>query len=699
MYNISSVRYPREFVLGTQYYRQPTPLPAEWDADLKNIRDMGIEYIQLRPHWRWHERSEGVYAWDDIDMIFDLASRIGLKIIFKFMLECGPEYLFKKYNGYRVGLKGEKIWPITHGAFYPGGWIPCFDNPYVNERMRLFISQAVNRYKNDSSLSIWHAWNEPRSRPVGECTCEHSHRNYIEWLRTRFGSIETLNTTYGQCWADFEDIDIPRNTAGFFDMHLWRQWAASRVAWRVGEVVRAIKESDPSRDVIAHVGMSSVVQDTLHDTSDDWLTRREVAFYGSSFEIRYTPSPLDKSWPFMIADWMRGVSGNGYFWINELYPSRSRWQPELSPETIVSWAWSAVACGAKGIVLWQYRKERVGCETNEAGLVESDGCENSTSQAMRGFFKTLMENQQLFLDASVPKAEIAIVYDFNSDLLNRIEESNNQGNLELVHDLPVGYTYKTALQGIYHLFWQTGLSVDFISSHDIERIHTYKMVYLPYMVMLDESQVRQFSDYVENGGYLLAEGGVGMREANTWVSTARPCGKLKKVFGLREIDRVMDAGEVKTVNLPGLGCVESKFMNAIIRNDSAEVAANYTDGNAAVCENRFGKGIAVMTGFSAGLANMLQPDGLWRAWLLNTAAKTGVTDAPAPNEKLYIRKMQTDKQSIYFIFNHSDDKAAWQSPCKCRNIATEVLYQQNEDIEIPPKNVVVIENNRTINSF
>ena len=57
-----------QFVYGTQYYRAPTPLPDEWDVDLRNMTGAGLETIQLRIQWRWNEPIEGRYVFDDIDM-------------------------------------------------------------------------------------------------------------------------------------------------------------------------------------------------------------------------------------------------------------------------------------------------------------------------------------------------------------------------------------------------------------------------------------------------------------------------------------------------------------------------------------------------------------------------------------------------------------------------------------------------------
>ena len=45
--------------MGTQYYRAPTPLPDEWEDDVRRIAELGFDFIQLRAQWRWHERVVG----------------------------------------------------------------------------------------------------------------------------------------------------------------------------------------------------------------------------------------------------------------------------------------------------------------------------------------------------------------------------------------------------------------------------------------------------------------------------------------------------------------------------------------------------------------------------------------------------------------------------------------------------------------
>ena len=116
---------------GLQYHRAPTPLPDEWEGDLKEIARAGYTHVQFRPQWRAHERLRGRWTWDDLDGLFDLARENGLRVILKPMLETAPDWAFEELGGSRIGFHGIPISPIALGSFYVGGWLPCFDNPDV----------------------------------------------------------------------------------------------------------------------------------------------------------------------------------------------------------------------------------------------------------------------------------------------------------------------------------------------------------------------------------------------------------------------------------------------------------------------------------------------------------------------------------------------------------------------------------------
>ena len=235
------------FPYGTQYYRFPTPRPEEWEKDLRKLAAIGYTHVQFRPQWRSHERIRGHYEWDDIDRLFELAERNRLRVVLKPLLECAPDWIFRDCGGTRIGFGGMPLPPIAHGAFYVGGWLPCFDHPEVMAAGAAFARAAAERYKGHAALWFYDAWNEPRSRPAGQCHCVHSVASYRHWLADRFGSIEALNQAFGKAWTGFDYVMPPESANDYAEMFLWRQWAAWAVAEQVRQVGEAIHRADPDR--------------------------------------------------------------------------------------------------------------------------------------------------------------------------------------------------------------------------------------------------------------------------------------------------------------------------------------------------------------------------------------------------------------------------------------------------------------------
>ena len=58
---------PARFPLGIQYHRPPTPPPDEWESDLAHIARLGLDHIYIWVTWPYVERSQGSYAWDELE--------------------------------------------------------------------------------------------------------------------------------------------------------------------------------------------------------------------------------------------------------------------------------------------------------------------------------------------------------------------------------------------------------------------------------------------------------------------------------------------------------------------------------------------------------------------------------------------------------------------------------------------------------
>lgn len=682
----------RKFLLATQYYRAPTPLPAEWEDDLRNIKKLGFEAIQLRIQWRWNERKEGVYNFDDIDGLLDTAKKNNLDVIIKFMLETAPEYIYRKYNGYRLSPDGTKIFPIAHGAFYVGGWLPCFDNPLVREHGSAFISEVVKRYGDRENLILYNAWNEPRSRPGTECACEYSRRSYQDWLRERFSTIEELNGRYGKAWGDFEDVAPPSDTKDYVEMYLWRQWAAFSVKERVKWVTGKIKEFDAKRPVMCHVGMCLPYQDVLNDTSDDLLNAGEVDIYGTSLphwagefhgvdRITGIASFDGDRRNFyivnLIPDWIRGVAKDFYSY--EIYTNSFYYSvPDFNPEDLKFYLYSQVAAGAKGLCLWQYKPERFGNESICSGLVTLDGGPTDRSIEVGKILEDLKAQRKILENYEVDRSKLAIVYDFRSDITSRMEETNSGDWRKETSE----YLYKKSFKGAYRGFFLLNILPDLIDIRQLLDTCLYPFLYLPAPFILNKKEAELFKRYVEAGGTLITENCLGFRDDNTWMRTSSFPYGLDEVFGIGESipKKLKDRLKLGDITLDVddvVSCYETR---------EARVLGRWEKGNTAVTINEYGKGKAVAIGFHPGLLANTE------IFLKCLCEKIGLYPEHAVEGKLIVRQGRSGNKRVFFLFNYGDCPqktvvGGREIEVGARDIREVILEETAETENIIPKEV------------
>ena len=668
------------YPFGTQYYRAPTPLPDEWEMDLSELAKAGYTHVQYRPQWRWHERVRGQAAWNDLDTLFDLADKHGLKVILKPMLETAPDRVFEDLGGTRIGFHGIPIEPIAHGSFYVGGWLPCFDNPLVMEAARQFVRELVGRYMNHPALWFYDVWNEPRSRPLGQCQCSYSVESYRNWLQSRYQTIVNMNAALGKAWTSFDTLYPPASHEDYTELYLWRQWAA----WAVSEHVRLISETirseHPESYLLVHVGSCSVAGDVAWDATDDLQNAKSTDSYGTSFPVNLHPqTPLQHGQSDYISDWIRRVDPS--YWCHEFYPNHGGWCVPPEPQTLNRLIWMAIAGGASGFTFWQYRSERVGCETNGYGLREIDGSPTERSQVADKIAAIMRQHGSKLVGTMRERSSVAQVYSRTSDLISRIQAIESP-DLWL-ESWNIDYAYKNANRSTHILYGQAGNTVDWVVPGD--DLDGVSVLCITCAEILDASEAAWLTDYVCRGGNLIVEFPFACRDENTWVSRHRPGHDLHKLLGCLEKDRTIIGPQAK---------ITASFINGMqldaggwkveLSPEGGEPIAEWSDGSIAAVRHRYGNGTVYSLGASLSLSFNDRWDdpslGIAR-WLLDQAG--GVYDH-GEAEGVWVRRRRANDYEIWFVFNVTDSvqRMSLQSTPICIWQGSE--YTQNDNILLPP---------------
>lgn len=655
-----------KIVYGIQYYRAPTPLPEEWEEDLSNmVERISVDTIQLRIQWRQNERRENEYDFTDLDRLFALSEKYNLKVIVKFLMETAPQYVFEKYNGYRINPDNSIIRSCSHGAFYVGGWIPCFHNEKVKERAALFVQKVASRYANRKNIILWNVWNEPRNRPLGECYCPSCRRQYSKWLQERYGTIEQLNDVFKTAEDSFETIQLPGSTHGYWDAYLFKKWSSGRAIYdNLKFVYDEIRRVDNVRPIMSHSGMFSGHQKYLDDIGDEHEIKKAVDFYGTSFPVAGDMQQRENALETRFtADYMRGVDEQ--FFVHEIYPGLGLFYEYDAPSDLKFKLWSILGSGARGMVYWQYRAERLGNENDCSGIVNMDGTDKDVTATVKTFGNFLKEYGHLFHEAKAEQGTVAIGVDYDSRLLAEIEDGTDAPNTYTMEmrSNPV-YYYHDAVKGGYALFKDLGYSVDFVNLDGDKSFDGYKVVYLPYYAMADRANNDRLKQFVQNGGILLCDEGFGLRDRkNTWLNIDElPLDFIHAKMLKRRISR----GE-ESFSLHGER-VRINPYKTYYRAESTALA-NFDDGETAIHEFSYGKGKVLLFATSVGYSYKQEKQSGWLSFVGEYVSKN--SDALPKTytgglQNVHHQTLLTKTGKIEIIQNYSQQPVCVDLPITAR---------------------------------
>ncbi|MFO8055952.1 MAG: beta-galactosidase [bacterium] len=216
-----------------QYFRVP---PDKWDMMLTRMAQYNADTISTYVHWGYHEYEEGKFDFTgktlpgrDLARFIELCGKKGLKLILKpgpFIdaeTNAGgiPQWLFKNHpETIAVNKKGE---PFIHGdsgmpriSYLHPRYLELVDR-YFHE-----LGKRVARYQwPDGPIIAVQVDNETPGDGFITMSNFFTHnfkadynsyyRNELwpDWLKERYGTVESLNDAYGSSYSSFAEVPMP----------------------------------------------------------------------------------------------------------------------------------------------------------------------------------------------------------------------------------------------------------------------------------------------------------------------------------------------------------------------------------------------------------------------------------------------------------------------------------------------------------
>ena len=587
------------FPYGAVYFRKSNPPEQDWARDHQTAARIGMNIFRHWFMWSAVEISPGKYDWSDYDRMMDLAGANGIKVVIAEQVTCAPEWAFRKYSHARFLASDGTVVNSTISESSATGGFPglCLDNPDVHAAAETFLTTLIERYRQHPALFGYDLWNENTSfggNPARMyCYCEASKRKLRDWLRTRYGTLDAVGKTWHRYSYDsWDDVEPPRSFSGYPDSLDWLQFridnAYSLFDWRV----KLFRRLDPNHRITAH-GVAGTLDDMPSSSHNEWRSAREVDIWGMTW---IAARKGDEPWKqFHALDLVRGGARGKPFWHAEAQGGPLWMQPQVigrpiddgrvpDAEDVRIWNLVTFAGGAKGLLYCRWRPLLDGPLFGAFGPFAMDGSMTPRSEMGGRLARWANDHPKLWKSNPI-RGDVGIVVVPESELFNYVQQGDTA-------------FYAQSVRGAYQAFFDSNIQPDFVAVDDISE---YKIVYLPYPVMLTKETVTKLRSFVEQGGTLISEGLPAYFGDHGHVGTVQPNYGLDELFGAREsyVEFTPDISNDLTFQLKGAKVYGRYFRQEYELRGGTEVG-QYANQKTAAVENRTGRGRSVLIGSFPG---------------------------------------------------------------------------------------------------
>lgn len=587
------------FPYGAVYFRKSNPPREDWARDHATAARLGMNTFRHWFLWSAIEVAPGKFDWADYDRMMDLAQANGLKVIIAEFTTCAPEWAFRKFASAKYTANDGSVQGSVMGASTAVGGFPglCLDNSEAHAAAERFLTALITRYRNHPALLGYDIWNENSLNGGGarkmNCYCEASKARFREWLKARYPSLEALGRDWNRySFETWDDVEPPDAVGPYPDSLDWLQFriddAFRLLKWRVD----LFRRLDPRHLITAH-GVAGTLESLPTSAHNDWRSAEMMDVWGFTWVAsRHGDAPWLQ---WQAVDLVRGGARGKPFWHAEAEGGPLWMQPQVighprddgrQPDAEDVRIWNLISCagGARGILYPRWRPLLDGPLFGAFGPFAMDGSVTDRAE-MAGKIARWANTHPEVWQARPVQGDVGLVFVPESEIFNFAQ----QGATEY---------YAQSIRGAYQAFFDSNIQADFVSLADIEK---YRLIYLPYPVMLKRQTVDQLRVYVQNGGTLISEGLTGYFGDRGHVGTLQPSFGLDELFGAREkyVEFDPDLSEQLSLEVHG-NTIYGRYFRQDYELLGGRAVGHYSNGNIAAVENSSGRGQTLLIGTFPG---------------------------------------------------------------------------------------------------
>ncbi|GAA1617380.1 beta-galactosidase [Actinoplanes couchii] len=675
---------PDRVRFGAAYYHEYQPT-ERLKTDLDQMAEAKFSVIRVGESvWSTWEPRNGEFELDWLQPVLDGAHERGIGVILGTPTYAVPPWLARLYPE----IAGE------HATGQRNAWGARQEADYTHPAFRFHAERVsrriLERYASHPAVIGFQVDNEPGNVLLhNEGVCQR----FVDWLRARYGDVQTLNREWGLVYwshrlSDWSDLWRPDgNAQPQYDL-AWRvfqnQQATEYIGWQA-DIAREYARPDQFVTTCIAFDRAAVDDRTLagvldvtsgnpyYDMQDalrlpderarpqDWTTRGTWALYQSAdrmFSARQEP--------FLVTETDAQAIGHSY--VNR--PAYDgQWRQV---------AWALISRGAEAIEYWHWHTLHFGTETYWGGVLPHSGRPGRVYREIARIGAEL-DRAGATVTGLTPGADVAFVYSTESKRALEFQPSLATGSGEPdlrtyteINDAFYRGSFDAKLQSrVWHAAHLTARP-----AADVAREHPVLVAAALYITT--DADLDWLLAYAEAGGHLILGPRTGYADHEARARNEQHPARLYEAAGV-VYDEFSNIDEPITVT--GYGHA-TRWIDGLVPT-TAEVLASYEHPHfqqwAAVTTKEHGTGRITTVG--------TVPD---PAFARELFAGTAGPWTPSIPELTVTSAVNRDGRQLRFVHNWSWDEQTFTVPVACSDVLADASFEAGEPIALGPWDVRVL---------
>jgi beta-galactosidase len=230
---------------------------------------------------------------------------------------------------------------------------------------------------------------------------------------------------------------------------------------------------------------------------------------------------------------------------------------------------------------------------------------------------------EILSQARLKKPQTAVLIDM-AGLIKSLEQSTEPATTKFMYE---------SIAGVFKALYEGNITTDILRMDrgiDRELLKSYKILYLPFQIVMRQEIADDLKDYVQHGGWIVADARTATLNELDFAYRINPGAGLDALFGAVRSDWTGQKNYSKVVIYENLGksssVIEGKYYQDQLRmSDTVDVLGKFSEsGMPAVIKHRSGNGIAILSAVPLGASYFGKPENPINKLLISFAKDAGV---------------------------------------------------------------------------